>query len=187
MLKYIVCFLLCPIVAFGQAREYEVVPEASSFEFEIEHFGVATVNGLFSEASGSIQYDSLHPDSISATISIDVNSVDTGNRLRDKELRSEDFLDVRRYPRITFVSSGSGDVEGNEEKRIIYGRMTVYGTTRETEIPFDARLDSSTQELTIHSTFELNRADYKLDFGLLMNSMIGDVIRVTVTMTARES
>jgi polyisoprenoid-binding protein YceI len=173
-------------IAAGQVREYRVVPEESVFGFEVEHLGVATVDGVFSIAEGSVLYDPARPDSVSARVSVDVSSVDTDNSLRDRELRSEDFLDVRRFPNITFVSTGSRAGQPGGQPTIA-GRMSLYDTTREVEIPFRSSLDSTSGRLTIQSEFELVRSEYNLDFGILMNTMIGDTIQVSVTLVADPS
>ena len=184
-------------MANAQVQEYTIDPAASVFSFKVEHFGVATVNGTFSSASGRIHYDALQPDSLSAQISIDVESIDTSNSLRDKELRSEDFLDVRRYPTVSFLSLGStldqrATVAGGSRlsdsgavRRLVKGSMTLYGNTREIEIPVELKVSPNGSHVTIYSDFILNRKDFGLKFGILMDSLVGDEIRISVSMVGQ--
>ncbi len=178
-------FLIVPSLVFGQGREYALEASSSIFSFEVEHFGVATVNGTFAIARGTIVYDSNQPDSMSAQITIDVKSIDTDKALRDKELRSEDFLDTERYPTIEFSSTGIGKARNAGQKKTVKGKMTVYGTTRDVELPFLLSLDATGNEATIRSEFVLNRKDYKMKFGFLMDSLVGDEIKVSAVIVGK--
>ena len=191
-LKYIIYLFLWPAMAFAQVEEFTIDASSSVFSFQVEHFGVATVNGSFSSASGTIYYDDQHPDSMRASLSIDVESINTDNKLRDKELRSEDFLDVKRYPRVSFTSSGSVAVVNNggsetsaNQQRRVKGLMTMYGQAREMEIPVVIRHKPTTNQLVVESEFVLSRKEFGLKFGFLMDSLVGDEIRVSVSAVGK--
>ncbi|NQV73675.1 YceI family protein [bacterium] len=157
-LKYFIYLFLWPAMAVAQVQEFTIDASSSVFSFQVEHFGVATVNGSFSSASGTIQFDAQHPDSMRASLFIDVESISTNNKLRDKELKSEDFLDVNRYPRVSFASSGvvlaaknvGPSAQGNQRRRV-QGQMTMYGQTRDMEIPFLIRHSPNTNLLVIEA------------------------------------
>ena len=191
-LKYIIYLFLWPAMAVAQVQEFTIDASSSVFSFQVEHFGVVTVNRSFSSASGTIQFDAQHPDSMRASLFVDVESIDTNNSLRDKELRSEDFLDVKRYPRVSFTSSGivlaassaGPNVLGNQRKRV-QGQMTMYGQTREMEIPFLIRHNPNSDLLVIDAEFVLSRKDFGIKFGFLMDSLVGDEIRVTVSAVGK--
>ena len=159
--------------------------EASSFSFTVEHLGVAKVNGSFKARSGTLQVSATNPDSIGAVIVLDVASVHTNNSLRDRELRSEDFLDVRRYPDITIESDTSSRVDVAAFPFLVTGKMTVYGTTQLVDLPVRYEFVSGNDELIVHTSFTLQRSDFNLDFGFLMDSLVGDTIEVTVRAVAR--
>ena len=181
------CALLQPTTSRAQSREYHVDATESRFNFTVDHFGVATVNGSFLSGAGVIFFDPEHPDSMRAELSIDVQSVDTGNGLRDKELRSEDFLDVRRYPTVSFNTTGMADASVGADPgiRMVRGLMTLYGNTMEIEVPVHVRLDPSGRAIRIESDFNLSRKDFDLKFGILMDSLVGDEIRVSVSVVGK--
>ena len=183
---FLVCLLIWPGVVFSQAQEYAIDAAKSVFSFDVEHFGVATVHGAFSSASGTIWYDPLKPDSMLAQISIDVKSIDTDNKVRDKELRSEDFLDTDRYPTVEFASNGISLATNTTQRRIVMGKMKVYGTTRDVELPFTVSLNLEKNELTIRSEFVIKRSDYKLKFGILMDSLVCEEIRISTVMVSQK-
>ncbi|MDA1029053.1 MAG: YceI family protein [Bacteroidetes bacterium] len=185
LLLIIVLCLVWPDAVLGQSGEYILDASKSTFSFKVEHFGVATVDGTFSSARGMIKYDPSKPDSMWAQISIDVNSINTDNTFRDKELKSEDFLDAPRYPTVEFLSSGLNQGANKSQSRSVKGKMTVYGNTREVELPFTLALNSSGTEVTIRSQFVINREDYKLKFGILMDSVVGDEIRITTVLVGK--
>lgn len=185
LLLSIVLCLLWPDAVLGQSREYILDAGKSTFSFKVEHFGVATVDGTFSSARGMIKYDPLKPDSMWAQIAIDVNSINTDNTLRDRELKSEDFLDALHYPTVEFLSSGPSRVAIRSQNRSVKGKMTVYGNTRDVELPFTLALNSSGTEITIRSQFVIKREDYKLKFGILMDTIVGDEIRITTELVGK--
>src|SRR6186997_1196670 len=82
---------------------YKIDPVHSSINFKVRHF-FSYVNGSFKKFEGTIAVDPDHPEKSSVTATIDAASVDTKNEKRDEDLRSADFFDVTKYPKITFKS-----------------------------------------------------------------------------------
>ncbi len=106
------------------------VPEAGTWliehshtyiEFVARHLVVAKVRGRFKEFSGVIEV-AEDPLESEVTVSIDAASIDTGTHDRDRHLRSAQFLDVDRYPEITFESTSIESVEGGWQ---ITGELTI--------------------------------------------------------------
>lgn len=172
------------MAAHGQNKQFIVDSDLSKFTFVVEHLGVATVKGSFSEIDGSVWFDALSPDSLKANIVVAVASVDTDNKLRDKELRSEDFLDADRYPTMSFLSERNG-VRRSKGERLIQGRMKIYGKTRLIEVPYKVDYNPETDVLTVKTNFVVKRSDYGLSFGILMDALISEEINVAVEAIAR--
>src|SRR3990172_6887653 len=78
----------------------------SIVEFAVKHLVVTTVKGHFREFEGALHIDEPHPENASVSASIDVASIDTNVADRDAHLRSYDFFNAERYPKITFQSTG---------------------------------------------------------------------------------
>ena len=99
---------------------WTVVPDATSVEFAVKTFwGLTTVHGRFDRFDGSYE---VGPNETKIEVTIDADSLDTGNRTRDEHLRSIDFFDVAACPEVRFTSTrirdardGTLHVEGNLE------------------------------------------------------------------------
>ena len=118
-------FLLsCSLV---QAAEFRVDPSHSFVRFKIQHLGYSWMWGGFNDLAGDFNYDPADPEATRIEITVQTASIDTNHAERDKHLRSDDFLDVKKYPTATFKSTkfipnaGGGTLEGE---------LTLHGTTR---------------------------------------------------------
>ena len=112
----------------GRAAEYRIDPAHSFVQFRISHLGFSWMIGTFDKVSGSFAFDpAAGPAGQKISVEIDTASVDTSHAERDKHLRSADFLNVRKYPKATFVSTG---YEGNAKGGTMKGKLTLMGVTR---------------------------------------------------------
>ena len=121
--------------AVAQAGTWQIDPNHSAAQFSVRHLGVSTVRGAFMKVSGSASYDSADPSKNSVDVTIDANSVDTRVQMRDNDLRSPNFLDVQKYPTITFKSkqakpAGPGKLQ-------VVGDLTIHGVTKEVTLDVD--------------------------------------------------
>src|SRR6516165_4429718 len=87
--------------AASAAETYKFDPSGSTIGFNVHQF-LGTTHGKFTSFSGRIEVDWEHPENSSVTTQIDVRSIDTHIKKRDDHLRSPDFFNVEKFPRITF-------------------------------------------------------------------------------------
>lgn len=119
---------------------WRIDPAHTQVEFKAKHMMITTVRGRFSEVSGWVEADEANPENSRVEVEIDASSIDTRVGDRDTHLRSEDFLDVERHPKITFRSKrieGAHAQEGDEFR--VVGDLTIRGETR--EVVLDARYE----------------------------------------------
>lgn len=102
------------LVAFHQApamaqlassplpQRFEINPAHSQVGFSVRFMGLSNVRGAFATLEGSILYFADQPERSSVSVVILARSINTNTADRDRHLRSPDFLDVERYPYITF-------------------------------------------------------------------------------------
>lgn len=95
--------------------------------FKVSHLGYSYIVGGFNEFSGSFKHDAKNPAASKASVTINTQSVDTNHAERDKHLRSADFLEVSKYPTITFKSSGYQAGSGMDK---LMGDLTIKGVTK---------------------------------------------------------
>ncbi|MGB5695388.1 MAG: YceI family protein [Polyangiales bacterium] len=91
------------------------------------------VDGEFGEYSIEIDGDPQTPQSAKVRASIAVASINTQNTKRDKHLKSPDFFDAEKYPKIVFTSTS---VQPKGSQLIVKGELAMHGKTEQVTIPF---------------------------------------------------
>ena len=113
--------------AHAAPESYSIDPDHTYANWSLSHLGFSILHGRFNTTSGKITLD-MAAKSGSADISIDTASIDSGHAKRDKHLRSEDFFNVAKFPKMLFKSSKfqfSGD-----KLTSVDGELTLLGVTK---------------------------------------------------------
>ncbi|MCF6281570.1 MAG: YceI family protein [Candidatus Polarisedimenticolaceae bacterium] len=100
----------------------------ASINFRIQHLGYSWLIGRFNTFSGTFSYDEDHPSMAKVSIEIDTGSVDSNHAERDKHLRGNNFLEAKRYPKASFISSSFKELGGG--KALLTGDLTLMGLTK---------------------------------------------------------
>lgn len=108
------------------AGTWDLDPVHSTIEFVARHLMVSKVRGRFTRFEAQI-VTAPDPLESSASATIDMASVDTGNEMRDNDLRSEHFFDAAHHPAMTFRSSG---IQPAGDTLLVDGELTIRGVTR---------------------------------------------------------
>jgi polyisoprenoid-binding protein YceI len=171
--------LLLTLCAVAQDT-WQLDPAHSSAQFAVRHLGVSMVRGAFTKVSGSVQYDHANPAKTSIQATIDASSVDTRVDMRDNDLRSPNFLDVQKYPTITFQSKRVEPAGAGKLK--ISGDITIHGVTKEAvldvEGPSDAMKDPwGNMRMGASATTKINRKDFGVNGA---TGVVGDEITITL-------
>jgi polyisoprenoid-binding protein YceI len=128
------CLALCTPSIAGAAT-YQLDTDHSSIQFKIRHLTVSNVTGNFSKLKGAASVEGEDLATLKIEVTIDAASVDTGHQKRDEHIRTADFLDVAKYPTITFVSKKV--VKADAGKLRITGDLTLHGVTREITVDLE--------------------------------------------------
>ena len=165
---------------------WAIDPSHTSVEFSVRHMMVATVRGRMNVRSGELRIDEgADPERSSVAVELDTASIDTGNADRDKHLRSPDFLDVERYPTMTFKSV-SVDDQGDGEL-IVQGQLTVRDVTR--VVTLEAEVGGVVQDPfgNLRMGFSANAVIDRKELGLTWNAalegggaIVGDKVKVAI-------
>src|SRR5438270_13210412 len=91
--------------AAAATSTWQIDPNHSAAQFAVRHLAISTVRGAFTKVNGTVQLDDKDISKSSVEVTIDAASVDTRVPNRDKDLRSDHFFDVEKYPTITFKST----------------------------------------------------------------------------------
>ena len=111
------------------ADKYLIDTEGSHafIQFRIQHLGYSWLSGRFNTFSGTFDYDENNPDKASVQVDIDVASIDSNHAERDKHLRGDEFLDVKKFPRAKFDSTSFS--ENGDGTAVLKGKLTLHGVT----------------------------------------------------------
>lgn len=147
---------------------YQLDPLHSKVGFEVPHLVISSVEGSFKVFDGKIQIeDNFSRSKVSA--SVDVGSIDTGVSKRDDHLRSPDFFDAQKFPRMTFESTA---ITGSPDSFKLEGDLTIHGVKK--RVVFDCvYLGQVTdgygnRKVAFKGKTKINRKD----FGLVWNMMV---------------
>jgi polyisoprenoid-binding protein YceI len=169
------------------AGTYNVDPAHSRVEFAVRHLGIATVRGHFGSFNGTFEVG----DDIAAAKaygSVEAASVDTQEQQRDDHLRSADFFDVERFPRIEFASKEIRPLD--EDRFEVVGDLTLHGVTREITLIAEilgTELDPwGNERIGLEARGELNRKDYGMTFNQVLGSgnvLVSDKVKLSIEAT----
>jgi len=173
---------------------YHIDSPASSVKFAVSFLGLFTVEGSFTGLSGSIQLHDKNGQQSSVTATVPVATVTSGVALRDRHLRSRDYLDVERFPAASFESTA---VEWQRDGFLVHGRLTVRGEQRAVVVhmaypELSEAGDAAAAPLDLHGHVSVNRRQ----FGVLgtgdsrrrfdpRDVTIGNMVDITVRVRAR--
>lgn len=166
--------------AAADPRRFVIQPEASEVSFRATS-RFMNADGRFHHLTGEVVVDPGDSTTARISVAIDAASIDTGIGLRDNHLRSADFLDVERFPTITFESLR---VEASGGRATVSGRLTMHGVTREIAVPVDVTL--SEIAMVASGELVLNRREYGITYNSSFNP-VGNEVRVSFTFRARAS
>ena len=147
------------------AGTWVIDPVHTHVGFVIKHMMVSKVRGRFGAVSGTITTADVPTDS-AVTATIEVDSIDTGNTMRDDHIRSADFFDLANHPTMTFTSTG---VRVEDGEFFLDGDLTIRGTTKPVTLAMETpEFGPSPQGGTkagFSATTEINRDDFGVSYN----------------------
>ena len=120
------------LLAAGSATaapvRYDLDPNHTRIDFSWTHFGFSHPMGRFDRFDGDFRFDPADPTKSSVTVTIPIDSIDTGVAKLDAHLKTDEFFDVAKYPTATFKSTR---VERSGERGLkVTGDLTLHGVTK---------------------------------------------------------
>src|ERR1700675_3391659 len=172
--------------AFAQVETWKLDPAHSAAQFAVRHMGISTVRGEFRKVSGSANYDPADPGKTALDATIDATTVDTRVDMRDNDLRSPNFLDVQKYPTITFKSKRAESAGAGKLK--LTGDLTIHGVTKEVVLDVDGPTAPvkdpwGNQRAAVNATTKVNRQDYGVKWNATMDNggvVVGDDVNINI-------
>jgi polyisoprenoid-binding protein YceI len=147
-------------------ENYRIEPGQSAVNFSVKHMVLTTVHGKFTDFSGILDLEENDLTKSSVSVRITAASITTENTVRDEDLRSANFLDIEKYPEITFASHR---IVKQNNGYLLFGDLNMHGVSREVSIPFtyNGRVKDFAGKMRVgfegHVT--INRKDWGINYS----------------------
>jgi polyisoprenoid-binding protein YceI len=172
--------------AAAATSTWQIDPAHSAAQFAVKHLAISTVRGAFTSVKGTVQFEDKDITKSSVDVTIDVNSVDTRQPDRDKDLRSDHFFDAEHFPTITFKSKRVEQLSSGKLK--ITGDLTIHGITKEVVLDVDGPTAPvkdpwGNQRIAVSATTKINRQDFGVKWNATMDNggvVVGDEVSITI-------
>jgi polyisoprenoid-binding protein YceI len=176
-LKRLACYCAVSLAALSAiptlAADYKIDTEgAHAFvQFRVKHLGYSWLYGRFNEFDGQFTYDPENPSKNSVEVIVDTASIDSNHAERDKHIRDEDFLHVKKYPQAKFVSTQWESTGESTAK--LKGDLTLHGTTKPITIDVEHIGGGKDPWGGYRQGFEGRATIKPADFGIPMAEKLG--------------
>jgi polyisoprenoid-binding protein YceI len=177
--------------AEGEAmkQQYKLDPAHSSAQFTVRHMMITNVRGSFSGVEGTVAYDPDNPGDATLEATIPAANINTLEPDRDKHLKSADFLDVEKYPTITFKSrkvtpAGEGELR-------IAGDITIHGVTKEVVLDVEGPTGEGKDpwgnlRMGASATTKIKRSEFGLTWNAALETggiLVGDDLKIALDVS----
>jgi len=152
-------------------------PARSQVRLATRHtWGLRPLHGVFHQVTGSGTV--TESGQVTGTLTVAAASIDTKNRMRDKDLRSAKVFHTASYPDITYTVDGMQPASSGVR---VTGSLTVRGRTR--PLSFDAMVSAASGEVQLDAEVPVNRADFGLTYSPLRMASLDNTITVHAVFT----
>ena len=165
---------------------WNIDPAHSVVEFKVKHMMISNVKGQFAKVMGALTLDESVLTNSKIEAVIEAASIETRDAQRDAHLKSPDFLDVEKFPTLSFKSTRISLVRDGE--LAVEGDLTIRGVTRKVVFSVEgptppAKDPWGNTRVAVSATTKINRKD----FGLIWNTaletggiLVGDEVTITL-------
>jgi polyisoprenoid-binding protein YceI len=173
----------------SESNQWVIDASHSNAGFTVKHMMITNVRGEFSKLEGKVSWDPAKPEATEIEAVIDVASINTREEKRDGHLKSPDFFDVEKFPKISFKSK-SVAAKGKEQLAVT-GDLTIHGVTK--EVVLDVEGPSAPASDPFGNVRVGATAVTKIkreDFGLVWNAaleaggvLVGNEVKITIDIS----
>jgi polyisoprenoid-binding protein YceI len=164
--------------------DWQLDPFHTQVEFAAKHLGMMTVRGHFAEVKAVADIDPDHPDASSVEVTMQTASIRTHNEARDNDLRSSNFLEVDKFPTITFKSTRI-EAAGTD-RYTLTGDLTVKGITHPLTLQVIKYGEFSDpmmgHRIAYSASGKINRKEFGLSFDMMLDGrfVVSDEIQIMI-------
>jgi polyisoprenoid-binding protein YceI len=152
-------------------HEWSLDTSHSVVGFWVRHLMISKVRGIFGKWSGKVEFDDADPTQSYVEAQIEAASIDTQQTQRDDHLRSADFLEVEKFPTLTFKSTSVERVRADHYR--VVGELTIRDVTRTVVLEVeDAGRSKHPMTGDLRAGFSAHATILRSDFGLTWNALL---------------
>jgi len=157
-------------VPSGPPASFELDPSHSRVTFSVRHMMVSNTRGQFGKFTGQVFLDEANPAASNVTVDIDTTTIDTTDPKRDEHLRSPEFFDVKKFPKMTFKST---EVSRAGQGYKVVGNLTIKDVTKPVTLTVDSIVKETKDPwgMVRRGTHASAKIDRK-EFGLTWNKAL---------------
>ncbi len=155
----------------------------SEIAFKVKHLMIATVSGVFKKFDATVESEKEDFTDAKITFEAEVDSIDTQNEQRNTHLKSDDFFNAGKFPKITFVSTGIEKNSDNEFK--LTGDLTLRDVTKPVTLDVEYNGTITDPWGQVKAGFEItgkvNRKEFGLKWEVLTEAggmLLGDEVKL---------
>lgn len=181
-----------PLLSSAAPTEWKIDTVHSSAQFAVRHMMVSTVRGEFGNVSGTATIDDADLTKSSVTAEIDAATINTREPKRDEHLRSPDFFDVAKFPKLTFKST---KVEKVGAQIKVTGDLTMHGVTKSVVLTGDAPTATvkdpyGNGKRGVSVTTKLSRKEFGLAWNKAIEAggvAVSDEVNITIDLELNQA
>ena len=172
--------------AITASSTWNIDPAHSVAEFKVRHMMISWVRGEFSGLSGVLKLDETDYTHSTIEVSIPSGTVKTVDETLDAHLKTEDFLDVEKFPALTFKSTKIRSTGARDYA--VTGDLTIRGVTKSVTLTVNDVSDPSkdpwgNQRIGLSGSAKVNRKDFGIIWNTALDAggvLVGDEVTITL-------
>ncbi len=177
--------LFLPNLARAEAEAWKIETNHSAAHFAVKHLLISTVRGSITNVTGTVWLDSEDITKSRVEAELDASTIDTGNEKRDRHLKSADFFNVKKCPKIVFKSKR---VEKDGEDLKVVGDLTMNCVTKEVTLNIESLSQTVINPVgvptrAIEATTKIDRHDFGISWNKSLDGggmVVGDEVKITL-------
>jgi len=173
--------ILLPSFRANEKATWTVDKNHAKLGFTITHLMVSDVEGSFKTFDATITTTTDDFSDAVVEMTADVNSINTDNEMRDKDLKGANYFDVEKFATLAFKSTSFKKVKDNTYK--VTGNLTMHGVTKPVELDVLCRMGTNPRTQQPVAGFKISGTLNRKDFGIGMSAP-GALLGEEVTLLA---
>jgi polyisoprenoid-binding protein YceI len=181
VIRIAAAFVLAFAAATAAAAQQAVDYVKSRVSFVTRQMNVPT-EGAFRKFDAKLAWNAAKPEASTVDVTLDVASIDLGDRTFDDEAKGRSFFNAAQFPQARFTAGAVKALGGGRYEAP--GRLTIKGVTREVVMPFTARTEGGAT--VFEGALPIRRLDFGIGEGAWKDtSILADEVQVRVRLVAR--